>query len=158
MLNLTPGFNRLSKDNYKMRREAFKFWYLVHLILETLRYMLYLLIDFISWSIVASQSSETPSFMESWNFSRASSKAVSPQNIPRWKYQTFIMIPWHGNTSYITGLCEGKPLLTVVNTMVVDALVLCIIRPSAAMELNMHGPRLSGRRISPTLIISVEIS
>ena len=29
ILNLTPGFNGLGKDNYKMRREAFKFWYLV---------------------------------------------------------------------------------------------------------------------------------
>ena len=38
ILNLTPGFNGLSKDNYKMRREAFKFWDLVRLILETLRY------------------------------------------------------------------------------------------------------------------------
>ena len=38
ILNLTPGFNGLGKDNYNMRREAFKFWNLVHLILETLRY------------------------------------------------------------------------------------------------------------------------
>ena len=29
----------MGKDNYKMRREAFKFWDLVRLILETLRYM-----------------------------------------------------------------------------------------------------------------------
>ena len=34
-----PGFNRLGKDNYKMRREAFKLWNLVRLILETLRYI-----------------------------------------------------------------------------------------------------------------------
>ena len=37
ILNLTPGFNGLCKDNYKMRREAFKFWDLVRLTLETLR-------------------------------------------------------------------------------------------------------------------------
>ena len=37
ILNWTPGFNGLGKDNYNMRREAFKFWYLVRLILETLR-------------------------------------------------------------------------------------------------------------------------
>ena len=37
ILNLTPGCNGLGKDNYKMRQEAFKFWDLVHLILETLR-------------------------------------------------------------------------------------------------------------------------
>ena len=37
ILNLTPGFNGLGKDNYKMRWEAFKFWDLVHLILKTLR-------------------------------------------------------------------------------------------------------------------------
>ena len=37
ILNLTPGFNGLGKDNYKMRREAFKFWDLVRLILGTLR-------------------------------------------------------------------------------------------------------------------------
>ena len=30
----TPGFNRLRKDNYKMRWETFKFWDLVQLILE----------------------------------------------------------------------------------------------------------------------------
>ena len=39
ILNLTPGFNGLGKDNYKMRREALKFWDLVRLILETLRYV-----------------------------------------------------------------------------------------------------------------------
>ena len=39
VLNLTHGFNELGKDNYKMRREAFKFWDLVRLILETSRYI-----------------------------------------------------------------------------------------------------------------------
>ena len=39
ILNLTPGFNGLGKDNYKVRRETFKFGDLVHLILETLRYI-----------------------------------------------------------------------------------------------------------------------
>ena len=37
ILNLTPGVNGFGKDKYKMRREAFKFWDLVRLILETLR-------------------------------------------------------------------------------------------------------------------------
>ena len=37
ILNLTPGLNGLGKENYKMRREAFKSWDLVGLILETLR-------------------------------------------------------------------------------------------------------------------------
>ena len=36
ILNLTSGFNGLGKDNYQMRREAFKFRDLVRLILETL--------------------------------------------------------------------------------------------------------------------------
>ena len=35
ILNLTPGFNGLGKDNYNMRREPFKFWDLVRLILKT---------------------------------------------------------------------------------------------------------------------------
>ena len=39
ILVLTPGFNRLGKDKCKTRRESFKFWDLVRLILETLRYM-----------------------------------------------------------------------------------------------------------------------
>ena len=39
MLNLTPGFNGLGKDKYKMTREAFTFWYLERLILETWRYL-----------------------------------------------------------------------------------------------------------------------
>ena len=39
ILNLTPDFNGLGKDNYKMRREAFKFWDWARLILETLRYI-----------------------------------------------------------------------------------------------------------------------
>ena len=39
ILNLTPGFNELGEDNYKIRRESFKFWDLVSLILETLRYI-----------------------------------------------------------------------------------------------------------------------
>ena len=38
ILDLTPGFNRLRKDNCKTRQETFKFWDLVPLILETLRY------------------------------------------------------------------------------------------------------------------------
>ena len=38
ILNFTPGFNGLGKDNCKMRQEALKFWDLVRLILETLRY------------------------------------------------------------------------------------------------------------------------
>ena len=45
ILDLTPGFNRLGKDNYKMKRETFKFWDLVRLILETLRYLFL----FIKW-------------------------------------------------------------------------------------------------------------
>ena len=39
ILNSIPGFNGLGKDNNKMRRKAFKFWVLVRLILETLRYI-----------------------------------------------------------------------------------------------------------------------
>ena len=37
ILDLTPGLNRLGKDNCKTRRESFKFCDLVRLILETLR-------------------------------------------------------------------------------------------------------------------------
>ena len=39
ILNLIPGFNGLGKDSNKMRREAFQFWDLVRLILETLLYI-----------------------------------------------------------------------------------------------------------------------
>ena len=38
ILDLTPGFNGLNRDNSKMRRESFKFWDLVQLILDILRY------------------------------------------------------------------------------------------------------------------------
>ena len=38
ILHLTPGFNRLDKDNCKTRRKSFKFLDLVRLILETIRY------------------------------------------------------------------------------------------------------------------------
>ena len=38
ILDLTPGFSGLGTDNCKTRRESFKFWHLVRLILETLRY------------------------------------------------------------------------------------------------------------------------
>ena len=34
ILDLTPGFNELGKDNYNRRRETFKCWDLVRLILE----------------------------------------------------------------------------------------------------------------------------
>ena len=40
ILDLTPGFIRLGKDNCKTRRETVRFGDLVRLILETLRYML----------------------------------------------------------------------------------------------------------------------
>ena len=39
ILDLTLGFNGLSKDNYMVRRETFKFRDLVRLIVETLRYI-----------------------------------------------------------------------------------------------------------------------
>ena len=39
ILHLTRGLNILHKDNCKPRRETFKFWDLVHLILEILRYI-----------------------------------------------------------------------------------------------------------------------
>ena len=38
ILDLTPGFNGLSKNNCKTRLETFKFWDLVRLIQEVLRY------------------------------------------------------------------------------------------------------------------------
>ena len=38
ILDLTPGFNEMGKDNCKTRWESFKFWDLVRLILEILRY------------------------------------------------------------------------------------------------------------------------
>ena len=37
ILDLTPGFKGLDKDDRKTRGESFKFWDLVRLILETLR-------------------------------------------------------------------------------------------------------------------------
>ena len=42
MLHLTPGFDRLRKDNCKTRRETFKFWNLVQLILEISWYIAHL--------------------------------------------------------------------------------------------------------------------
>ena len=39
ILDLTPGFNALGKDNCQMRRETFKIWDLVQLILEDWRYI-----------------------------------------------------------------------------------------------------------------------
>ena len=39
MLDLTPDFNVLEKDNCKTRWESFKFWNFVHLILEILQYV-----------------------------------------------------------------------------------------------------------------------
>ena len=39
VLDLTPGFNRLRKDNCKTRRKIFKFRDLVHLILDISQYM-----------------------------------------------------------------------------------------------------------------------
>ena len=39
ILTLTPGFNGLDKSNCKTRREVFKLWNLVRVILETLRYI-----------------------------------------------------------------------------------------------------------------------
>ena len=41
ILVLTPGFNRLGKDNCKTRRETFKFPDLVHLTLEFWQYLFY---------------------------------------------------------------------------------------------------------------------
>ena len=38
IIDLTPGFSGLGKDNCKTRRETFKFWDLVHLVLEILQH------------------------------------------------------------------------------------------------------------------------
>ena len=43
ILDVTPGFNGLGKDNWKMRQETFKFWNLVLLILEVWWY------SYLSW-------------------------------------------------------------------------------------------------------------
>ena len=39
ILDLNPGFNGLGKDDYKTRRESFKFWDYVRLLLDILRNM-----------------------------------------------------------------------------------------------------------------------
>ena len=39
ILDLTPGFSGLGKDNCKTRRETYKFWDLVHFILKVWRYI-----------------------------------------------------------------------------------------------------------------------
>ena len=44
ILDLTPGFTRLGKDNCKARRETFKFGDVVRLTLEILRYFLIILL------------------------------------------------------------------------------------------------------------------
>ena len=50
ILYLTPEFHKLSKDNCKTRRGSFKFWHLVRLILEILRYISSL----VNWSVCTS--------------------------------------------------------------------------------------------------------
>ena len=51
ILHLTPGLNILRKDNCPPRREIFKFWDFVRLILETLREFIIdgILSDLLSW-------------------------------------------------------------------------------------------------------------
>ena len=51
VLELTPGFNGLSKDNCKARRETFKFLDLVRLILEDLRYVFAFSITSQHWDV-----------------------------------------------------------------------------------------------------------
>ena len=42
ILDLKPGFKGLGKDDFKTRWESFQFWDLVRLILETLRYIVFM--------------------------------------------------------------------------------------------------------------------
>ena len=49
ILNLTSGFNRLGKDNCKMRQETVKFWDLVCLVLEVWWYLKFWLWQEIQW-------------------------------------------------------------------------------------------------------------
>ena len=65
ILNLTPDFNGLDKDNYKMGRETFQFWYLVRLILETLRYILMALLRTVSGLSWGRHDMQTP---QQWPF------------------------------------------------------------------------------------------
>ena len=49
-------FNGLGKDNCKTRQELFKFWYLVRLILEVLRYHLFKLLEYLQHLLIQARA------------------------------------------------------------------------------------------------------
>ena len=56
ILDLAPGFNGLGKSNSNTRRETFKYWDLVHLILEILWYVNVLSTELLVPSVSASSN------------------------------------------------------------------------------------------------------
>ena len=52
ILDLTPGFKGLDKDNYKIRRETFRFWDLVWILLEFWQYIVWSIIGYLK-SLIA---------------------------------------------------------------------------------------------------------
>ena len=84
ILDLTPGFNGLGEDNYKMIRETFKFWDLVRLILETLRYLKLWLIGHVAWLSLLG--------ILSWYWVPRHIVKFLQLSMPYWTYSIFVII------------------------------------------------------------------
>ena len=87
ILDLTPGFIGLGKDNCKTRRETFKFDDLVRLILDILRYMeiapmlsAHLLVTFTSWICSFFQTGNTTVVRAAYHTAQSSYNVI---NVPR---------------------------------------------------------------------------
>ena len=111
ILDLTPGFNRLCEDNCKMRRETFKFWDLVHLILEILRYSSTWVIELCLCCSHPAQILATKLII----LHTLSCCTVNPLGVLTWIF-----------------------LKNKVHTMIADGLTPCITRSSAAMALTKY--------------------
>ena len=134
ILDLTPGFNGLGKDNCKTRRESFKFCDLVRLILEILRYIYICVYTYVymcvysCWSCpwLSESCNDTHvvfctlldnKFVSNWNWSW---KCVCPLVIRRLHYK-LINCLFHWNRSIIsttfslTDVSEFVKFVTLTN-------------------------------------------
>ena len=78
ILNLTPGFIGLGKDNCKTRREAARFGDLVHPILETLRYLYFL-------SFFSSEMAQAVETLPQWR---------QEATFPMWSTTSWLLTAW----------------------------------------------------------------
>ena len=115
---LTPGFNGLGKDSFKMRREAFKFWDLVRLILETLRYILITLTSssLDSWDLPDQNKCEQTATPRHWSGFLSSFAAASAHLVRRGSWFSSVKHFIRSNVPMMRVMAANWALLSLISS------------------------------------------